>query len=559
MALRPNKIEKVITLLVLFVCISNPTHGQNFGPEQFQKWLTVFSSHKQPIVQGRLLYSGNQLFTFYKKRQFKPAWTTVRGPTDQAFRLVDHLSDAYSEGLKPQDYHLDALQTLIIRIKQNTEKKVPQDPTDLTTLDFLLTDAFFMYGFHLVYGRTNPQTKNPEWVLNNQEINFPDLLEKTLSKGRIGDTIYNLKPKNPAYTKLRKALAFYRQIERDGGWPNIDEGPVLGRASQDLRVIKLRFRLLASKDLKFFSEQGGDVYDRRVETAVKRFQRRHKLRKTGVIDATTRAFMNVSVQKRIEQIIVNMERWRWAPFDFGEKYVLVNIANFKLSYFEGNNEKMSMRVVVGKPFRQTPLFSSTIPYLVVNPVWTVPAEIAVSTILPGIKKYPAYYKKRKFSVYKKRRGKTVVVRPKNIGLKGVSKTHYPFLVRQEPGPFNEMGKIKFVIPNKNNIILHDTPGGFQFKKSSRAFSSGCIRLERPVALARQVLSGNKHWNDQAFTTSYQAKKTQSFALDTPIKIHLLYWTVSINNRGEVQFLDDVYSRDAPLYRSLTQLAPQINR
>jgi murein L,D-transpeptidase YcbB/YkuD len=307
----------------------------------------------------------------------------------------------------------------------------------------------------------------------------------------------------------------------------------------------MRARLRASGDITVDSAKP-DVYDPALVMAVKRFQKRHGLEPDGVVGKQTVAAMNVAVEERIRQIVLNMERWRWLPEDLGDRYILVNIAGFKLTLVDSGAVWDRMRVAVGKPYRRTPVFSDRIRYLEFNPYWTVPYSIATRDLLPKIKKNPGILKVKGYELL--RDGKSVA--PETINWSSLSRKNFPYTLRQKPGPKNALGRVKFMFPNQFAVYLHDTPGRQVFGHASRAFSSGCIRLARPIDLAELVLRETPGWKRERIDAVLETGKRTVVNLAKRLPVHLTYSTAWSGEGGTINFRPDIYGRDKSLHEAL---------
>jgi L,D-transpeptidase YcbB len=253
---------------------------------------------------------------------------------------------------------------------------------------------------------------------------------------------------------------------------------------------------------------------------------------------------------RVRQIELNMERWRWLPQTLGERYVLVNIANFALDVVEHGQSVLAMRAVVGRPARQTPFFSADMTYLVLSPHWYVPPTIAIQDKLPLIRRNPAYVARQNFKLFRHGAGGMARVDPRSVDWSSVGARNFPYQLRQEPGPQNALGRVKFMLPNPHDVYLHDIPSRELFAKTERAFSSGCIRLEKPLELAQYLLRDDPRWSQQKILASIKRGTEQVVQLPISIPVHLLYWTAWVNEDGVVHFRKDIYERDKVLDEAL---------
>jgi len=368
-----------------------------------------------------------------------------------------------------------------------------------------------------------------------------------------------LHPPYAGYSGLRRALADYRRMAAKGGWPVLEDGPSLRPGDEDPAVARLRERLQASGDLAESSPiLLPQVYDDSLEAAVKGFQLRHGLEADGVVGRKTRHALNVPVEKRIQQLMINMERWRWIPNDLGSRYLVVNIADFKLTMVDEGQVRGTMRVVVGRNYRKTPVFSGSMTYLEFNPFWNVPRKLAIEDILPRVQKEPSYIADQGFRIFSGWSDDAVELSPAEVDWASLSKNHFPIRLQQAPGPKNALGRIKFMFPNQHAVYLHDTPSKRLFESVSRGFSSGCIRVEDPATLAEFVLEGTEGWDRTTIEGHLADGERRVVRLQRPIPVHLLYWTAWSDANGTVFFREDIYDRDEPLMRALREKpVPQV--
>jgi murein L,D-transpeptidase YcbB/YkuD len=316
---------------------------------------------------------------------------------------------------------------------------------------------------------------------------------------------------------------------------------------QNARVLPLRKRLQITGDLPADSGDS-DILDEQLEQGVMKFQRRHHLTADGAVGKQTLATLNMPVEDKIDQIRVNLERLRWVLHAIEGRFVIVDIAGFEIFVFEDNQFLWTSRVQIGKPYRQTPVFKSEIKYLVLNPTWTIPPGILAKDILPAVKRDPNYLKARNIAVID-RSGKTV--NQDRIQWSKYSGRNFPYQLRQEPGPNNALGLIKIIFPNQHFVYIHDTPSKSLFDHTERAFSSGCIRTEKPFELAEILLNNPAKWNQQSFQRVIETRKTQTVMLPKHVPVLLFYWTVAaLQPDGGVRFKRDPYKRDAVVLEGL---------
>ncbi|MDH3491035.1 MAG: L,D-transpeptidase family protein [Gammaproteobacteria bacterium] len=494
-------------------------------------------------VLGERLHAGALLQRAYSARGFRPFWVTARGVRPTGENFVRWLSEEPDKhGLSASDYHLRAARELHAAV----------DTPSLVDLELALSDAFLMLGSHLLAGRLNPESQDPEWRANRRHRDLLPVIERAAMTQQPGDALLELLPRSADYEKLIRKLAELRNQQSNGGWPPVPQGPTLREGDDDIRVAKLGERLRASGE---FSGVPSTLFGTELADAVRRFQSRHGLGTDGVVGQATLKALNVSVEARIDQIIVNLERWRWLPEDLGERYILVNIAGFTLDVIEKESALLSMRVVVGQPYRRTPVFSSVISYLVFNPSWEVPFSIAVKDKLPLIKGDPGYLARQGYTLLEGWGASEKIIDPLTVDWATITAKNFPFRLRQSPGPHNALGRVKFMFPNEFAVYLHDTPSRELFVRERRPFSSGCIRLQHPIELAELLLAGNSSWNRAAIDRAISTGRETTVRLPHGVPVHLLYWTAWVDADDALQFRDDIYFRDTNVLRLLHAMPP----
>jgi murein L,D-transpeptidase YcbB/YkuD len=425
----------------------------------------------------------------------------------------------------------------------------------MADFDLLLTDSFLIYGFHLLAGRINPETFEVQWQADNCETDLAEVLQSALDNNQIEEALRALTPVYSGYIRLREALVRYRDIVNKGGWPNVPKDCEIRKGDHGDHIMALRNRLIISGDLDPKNYNSTYIFDDKLEQAILKFQRRHGLPIDGIVGPLTLKELNVSSDVRLHQIELNMDRWRWLPHDLGNRYIVVNIADFQAGLFENDETVMVMKVVVGKDYRQTQVFSGEITYLVICPYWHIPKVIAVEDKLPLVREDPTYLIRQHIKVFQNYRGNFEEIDPKTIDWYLVNADNFKYKMRQDPGPWNPLGRIKFIFPNKFEVYLHDTPSQELFEKTSRTFSSGCIRIEKPIELAEYLLHENPRWTRKKIISAINKNVEQFVRIPNPIKIHLLYWTAWANEDLSMQFRKDIYSRDEILGQIFSQFTP----
>jgi murein L,D-transpeptidase YcbB/YkuD len=482
------------------------------------------------------LYHGNKL---------QPFWIVDGKPGQRAIETLAVLDDAGSQGLVPNDYLVD-------KIHQYWNGK---DTTGLVRLDILLTLGMMRFVGDQREGRMEPHKADAKLFATARDVEVDwDALRKTAFEASdMKAFLEQQAPPFPQYGLLQKKLAEYRTLAPEGGWPPIPAGETLKPGMEDRRVHMVRKRLAVTGDLAS-GKLDSAVFDKTLEEAVKRFQKRHNLTPDGTVGNQTLAAMNVTVENRIDQIVLNMERYRWLKRRLaGERFVAVNIAGFEA--FAGTPGKfdVKMPVIVGKTYHETPVFSDTIKYVEFNPYWNMPSSIAGNETLPKLKKDPRYLKKNNMRIFKGWGPDAPELDATTIDWSKVSKKDMNrYRIRQDPGPDNALGTVKLVFPNEYDVYLHDTPVHGLFKKEQRAFSHGCIRMGRPAEMAAWVLGGEeKGWSLARVNEVIAGGKRQVVVLDQPVPIYILYRTAYVNPEDNaLYFYEDVYGRDKLLARAL---------
>jgi murein L,D-transpeptidase YcbB/YkuD len=525
-------------VLVLLCGLLLPQAAPCAGSDDISRRLEAWISGQQTPV-GTAALDLEALQTFYIRRQFRPLWLGSETGGRRARALLDALETADREGLDPADY---ATEEIARRLSgPSTREKVE--------LELLLSGELLRYARDLRRGRVNPRFVDPEASHEPASIDGPGLLGRAAQAPDMTRFLRELAPSNPIYRRLRRVLGEYRKIAARGPWPALPEGPNLEAGVSGESVLILRKQLRALGDLTVEVAEPG-LFDPGLDIAVRQFQRRHGLDPDGVVGPETRRSLNIPPEERIEQITLNMERWRWMPDDMGERYILVNLAGFDLDVVDLGQVVLSMKVMVGRPYRSTPVFTGRMTYLVFNPYWNVPPRLAREDILPKIRRNPQHLADQGFRVFSSWDENAVELNPLTINWESIDSARFAYKLRQNPGSLNAMGRVKFMLPNSFHVYLHDTPSVHLFEKTSRAFSSGCIRLERPLELTRYLLGDDPAWTRGSIEDAIERGETKTVVLPRPIPVHLTYSTVWFGEGGTVHFRPDLYGRDAALHKAL---------
>lgn len=474
---------------------------------------------------------------FYAMRDYQPVWIQDDKLLPRLDTAIAFIATAEQEGLDSEDYELEQLVHLS---KQSSED------SNLLELELRTTQAILMLARDLRRGSLIASQVDPDWHIQQQIFDPADYLQKAIASENLKSSLEDLPPKTKGYQLMKQALAKYRALVARGiNWIIIPEAPLI-RPGMNHPIIPL----LRSRITQAFAVHGkpeyditpskSEKYDDELANAIKVFQEQHGLNADGVIGPNTRVALNKTPAQKIRQLRINMERLRWVPRELGDRYLLVNIAGFRLTAIEYEKQILDMRIIVGRDYRSTPSFNSLISHLILNPYWNVPNSIARKDLLPKQQNNPNYFTSQRIRVYANQDGRSEPINPNLINWHAVGK-NFPYMLKQEPGEKNALGTIKFMFPNPFSIYLHDTPSKHLFQKDVRTFSSGCIRLEKPLQLAGFVLNEPNAVTD--IVDKIKSGKTITVNLPKRLPIYLIYLTTWVDDLNNIYFASDVYGRD----------------
>jgi L,D-transpeptidase YcbB len=503
-------------------------------------------SGKAPVVElpnGDTLHVRDVVVDFYRSRGYEPAWTDHANLSREGTQLLAALGSVDYDGLDSHRYGFRTAQEMagVLSEGEAGDRKLEY----LGNLDMLLTENFVRAAMDVERGLLDPHAAGLEWRIERSEPSDSAVVARLGAGEDPHSVLASARPSAPSYHRLAEGLKRLRAVERSGGWPSVQEGETLRPGDRDPRVAQLRARFLAGEDreearLAATGEAAADLFDDDLAEAVRHFQFRHTLHEDGAFGPSTLAAVNVPVEDRIETVRLNLDRWRWLPEELGEEYLLVNVAGFELELVADDSVIESMSVVVGRTANRTPLFRDTMQYVVVNPYWNVPVSIAREEIVPAFRRDPGYLDRNGYEVVSGQR----VISSASVTPDDIDSGRY--MVRQRPGPNNALGNVKFLFPNDMNIYLHDTPAGHLFSQETRAFSYGCIRLERPDDMARTLLDRYTDGDGSQYDQLRQRDGEQWVTLERQIPIYILYFTAWSNGAGSLRFHPDIYERDQAL-------------
>jgi murein L,D-transpeptidase YcbB/YkuD len=475
------------------------------------------------------------IVSFYQKRKHKPLWSNAKGPLDRAYDLLHIIIHAEDEGLQPSNYYLK-------EIKRYWAAKTPDETIHL---DLLLTASLYRYSNDVHSGRYNPKDLDTEWHIENRPLDIDGLLANVAKKNSITTLLDALPPQYPAYLLLKNELRRYRDLEQQIGWDKFKRGPTLENGMQHNQVVQLRQRLETTGDLNENHLRDVAIFDSGLAEAIKRYQSRHGLEADGRVGPQTRRALNIPVSARIRQIRINMERWRWLPRKLGKRYLMVNMTGFELYIVDSDSTVLVMPVIIGKPYRSTPSFSGLITTMEYNPYWTIPTSMAVNDFVPQQINDPSYFDRKSIKLYRGLKNAREID-PQTVDWRNIDEEHFPYWLRQKPGPKNALGRVKFLFSNPYDIYLHGTPDTHLFDRIIRTFSSGCIRVQDPVRLAAYLLNDGTQQMEEEVLSNIHLGTNQSIRLPIAVPIYLVYWTAWVDQDGGMNFRRDIYNRDALL-------------
>lgn len=507
---------------------------------------------------------GDAVAAFYAARGFEPLWMLPDGtPNRRSAALIDALNGAATHALPVERYSVAELAASL------AAKSTVQETA---ALDRRLTESFLRYARDVSSGVLEPRKADREILVKPLRPEIGNLLAEVSESDDVAAMLASLAPQAPGYSVLLGRLEEYQRLAKSDAWSDgLRKGPTLRPGDRSERVVELRRRLIAMGDLDPAApvettepEAGADtvvaandivtdlppqgssdpaVFDATVQAAVESFQARHGLNQDGVVGPATREALNTSPTKRARQIAVNLERMRWLNRDLGKRHVKVNLAGFDMALVEDGEAIFTSRVVVGKARRhRTPEFSDEMEYMVINPTWHVPNSIATEEILPKLQEDPDYLARKNMRLV----GSDSEV----IDWSFVTPSSFPGRIKQGPGPGNALGKVKFMFPNDHAIYLHDTPSKSLFRRDRRAYSHGCVRVQKPFEFAYHLL-GPQEEDAQAYFDRIVRRGAERYVnLDEHVPVHLTYRTAWVDENGVDQFRSDIYGRDKRVFAAL---------
>ena len=530
------------SLLLLIFCITGCKHKKaKFAPspaiyssQQYSDCTVDSDFIKNELLRDTTLQPfAEDILDFYGRRNYEAAWIEGDTLTLSAHDFLNTLSS----------YASDFGDSSLTRVLDDTAigAILMSGPTrGRTELDLKLTATFFRYA-QRAYGGTSTDLKDLEWYIPRMKKDYLRLIDTLVTSP---SSYSSYEPVNVYYKALKKALIRYRAIEKGGGLPHITTAslPLRKGDSTDV-VIQVSKSLAATGDYTY--TDAGSVYTDSLAVAVARYQQRMGLRETGIIDSSTLAEINVPIDARIRQIMLNMERLRWMPDSLPPAYLLVNIPEYRLHVSQHGQDTFSMDAVVGMAAHETSIFTGRLSVVAFSPYWNVPVSIIKNEMLPKLKHDRGYLSRENLEVL----SHGTVIDPSDINWDSYKIT-VPFEIRQKPGPKNSLGLVAFFFPNTFDIYLHDTPAQSLFSKTDRAFSHGCIRLAEPEKLADYIFRKDSTMQPDHIRELMDAHVERKFSVKPSIPVYIVYFTAWVDHAGHICFRHDIYGHDAVLAREI---------
>ncbi|SNC61839.1 Murein L,D-transpeptidase YcbB/YkuD [Hymenobacter gelipurpurascens] len=505
---------------------------------------------------------------FYKERDFRLGWFRNHEVVPQAQTMLGVINKAADEGLDPKDYQTKDFTKLFAALNEAQSDSTKRNALE-KEIDVALSGTYFNWASDFYRGTVNPrQTKSIDWNVKRNKIKLHKALMTILKERESTYPYYEFEPLHPEYDRLKKALADYRTVQRNGGWATIPAGTKLKPGASSPAVAALRSRLLGTEavapdasamPVQSVSNKPGatiaagttaapaHVYDEQLVAAVKEFQTLNGQKADGIVAGETLRLLNIPVSQRIDQIVLNMERWRWIPKKFEPSYLLVNIPDYTLHVVEDGKEAFNMRVIVGKTLNATPVFSDQMEFVVLAPYWNVPFSIIDKELRPKLEAdAQGTLDRLDMEVVKGWGAKATPVDANSIDWANVNEKTWKYTLRRRPGPKNDLGDVKFIFPNSNDIYLHDTPHDELFSQNKRGFSHGCVRVAEPIKLAEYLLRNKPGWDKTAILDTIAGRREKYVTLPEKLPVYLVYFTTWVDENGKVNFREDIYGHDKSL-------------
>lgn len=520
-------------IAVVFFVFRDASRNPVIGEQQaYIKFLTKNTSEPEAVNE------------FYQQRDYLPVWFDEENrQTLLAKNVLSLFERADDEGLEPRDYLDDEL-------SEKVSRSANMDSRQSALSDYLFTKSVMRYISHMHGGKLRIPEIEAVWPYVQQTKEDVEFLAEGLRNDDLLERLIKFSPQHEQYQKLKKMLHELRQGRRSKAvWTRLPDLGDLKFQQKNPKVVLLRQRLIQAGDLPPGDEKN-QMFDNDLKQAIMRYQYRNGLPTTGQPGPKTTSVLNVPVEKRIEQIIVNMERWRHVPLRFEPRHVVVNVPGFELMAIKNGVSELSMRVIIGEKELPTPVFSARLDQVILNPEWHVPRTIAIKEMLEKIHADANYLTDNNLYLTRLDGDQRTVIDPAEIPWPLLGENYFPYEIHQRPGRLNPLGKYKFSIPNRHDVYLHDTPFKSLFKNNQRDMSHGCVRLESPEKLAQFILGNDSYWTPTQIAQTTSAGQQHIIHLRETVPVDIVYFTAWVNQSGQINFFPDVYALDEPIAKAV---------
>lgn len=533
-----------IALLLIFAFCTSVIFANNVSqPEKNGDSESLLKAAIEYALNNSSLPLISQVSKLYESREYNLIWSDGKRYNEKAHDLLTAIQNARKLGLNPSNYDLGI-------IKYFLETTI-DDPTILGKSDITLTHAYVKLTNH-INNKYAANDLSGEYALFTNDLFLTNVENNEIepdAEQSIAETpLINQDP----YSRLLNALEKYRSLS-DSFEPIILQKKSLTIGDTSPEIIKTKIRLFELGDYKNI-DVSSEVFDETLALAISDFQYRHGLETDGVLGRRTVREINKSAKKRVAQLEVNLERAKQISELGSNRYILVNVPEYRLYVIENGRTIYQTRVVVGKKKHKTPVLTSEISEFVLNPYWNIPASITNNEIIPKLQEDPEYLSKNNMRVISRLNNQNVFVDPKILDWTTIDTKSAALRIRQDPGKRNALGRVKFIFPNNHRVYLHDTPSRNLFARNSRAFSHGCVRVENPFEFAKVLISNSETWTDEKLDYFAKRDKTKTIKLDHPIPIHITYMTAWADEEGVINFRPDIYKRDSQIANNLYNTA-----
>lgn len=563
-------IIAILCFVLLFAALAASINTKPYMPPKVaQKYMEEWLIESSREVAGEVrLKHVRAIEPFYLRRDYQPVWMDSYELTDAGRALLQVLRETAADDWRNYGYELAILEREATRLSNI--------PKQATAVEVLLTDAFITYAQQAMNSQLLPDmgegdhpsmrrvsnTNNPMVT----EEHIVELLSDSIRRNELNALVEQLTPSHPGYLRLRNELNRYLAIANSGRWYPLPEDFVLEANERHRLVPHLRWLLTQTGDLQnnalaWLFRQGEErtvapaansdydinrdefLFDNNLKDALANFQRRHNINATGKLDARTLKWLNMPPHQMAQKIALNMKRWRHLPRDLGSRHVMVNMADYRLQLMNGGSVELDMKVIVGNLQRRTPVMIQSMSTIELAPTWSVPKSIALSSLIPKVRRNPDYLEQKGYQIIGKVDGVDQFIPARSVDWKKITDKNFPYRIVQKPGIDNALGSIKFMLPNDQDIYLHDTSQPELFNLNNRALSSGCVRVEEPRLLAEKLIRGHQGWTRKNIDAAISQNRTTRIRLQEDVPVYLMYWTTWVDDKGVLQIREDIYQRD----------------